>query len=265
MKTVVPKKYIWFGPLIATVITGCFLAAEMPFSNWDYPYQTYACGCLRLVIGFLALVVLRFIYKDEFKRLFCNRIPSKTWIYLIPFWASLVIYIVMFICAEEVSFALLPNFFVNWIIQITTGFWEEAVCRGIFMVGMLCFWKTSVRGRLLTIGTAGLFFGLIHFSSFFFGASIDNALYLMLFSGLWGAFIAAIYMQSENLLLVMLLHVIWDIIVRIPEFFVTVYPEYSIIYYLDEILRLVVLPFAAIGVALFAFKKRYPPQSIRRS
>ena len=141
----------------------------MPFSNWDYPYQTYADGCLRLVIGFLALVVLRFIYKAEFKRLFCNKIHSKTWIYLIPFWASLVIYIVMFICAEEVSFALLPNFFVNWIIQITTGFWEEAVCRGIFMVGMLCFWKTSVRGRLFTIGTAGLFFGLIHFSSFFFG------------------------------------------------------------------------------------------------
>ena len=78
----------------------------------------------------------------------------------------------------------------------------------------------------------------------------------MLFTGLWGAFIAAIYMQSENLLLVMLLHVIWDIIVRIPEFFVTVYSEYSIIYYLDEILRLVVLPFTAVGVALFAFEKK---------
>jgi len=49
---------------------------------------------------------------------------------------------------------------------------------------------------------------------------------------------------------------IWDIIVRIPEFFVTVYPEDSIIYYLDEILRLVVLPFVAIGVALFAFEKK---------
>ncbi len=54
----------------------------------------------------------------------------------------------------------------------------------------------------------------------------------------------------------MLLHAIWDITVRIPEFFVTVYPENSIIYYLDEILRLVVLPFVAIGVALFAFEKK---------
>lgn len=75
------------------------------------------------------------------------------------------------------------------------------------------------RGRIRTILITGLAFGLSHSLNFLFNESVLSCLLQVISCCLWGMFMGAIFMYSKNLTLLMLLHAVWDIVVRIPGAF----------------------------------------------
>lgn len=255
MGKICKKHFTIMTLFIATVLATVFIVAEIPMSGLDYIELTFCDGMLRFIIGVVAIFVFRALDKDACKRIFTQKVPAGVGVILIPFAAALGIYVLIFALADGKTSAYTSDFFLNWITQFTTGFWEEMVCRGIFMLGLLGIFKRTVKGRLFTVVVSGLFFGLLHFSSLFFGTTLEGAFDLFLATFCWGMYVAAVYMYSGNIVLVMIMHTVWDIVVRIPDYFLKAYPDIPLLYYCDTILRFLIFPITAICICVFAFKK----------
>ena len=132
--------------------------------------------------------------------------------------------------------------------QFAVGFFEEAYARGLFMKGLLKFNTSTVKQRLFSCALTGAFFGLTHVLNIFFG---ENPLAQVPGCIVWGFFIAAIYMLTENLPLVMLLHAFSDITPRIIRGlfgFTTVPVAVHVIDVAREVMEFVVLPIVAVYV-----------------
>lgn len=62
----------------------------------------------------------------------------------------------------------------------------------------------------------GVLFGALHILNVLFNHDILYCLYNALNASAFGIFLAAIYLHSKNITLCMVLHAVWDIMIRIP-------------------------------------------------
>ena len=98
---------------------------------------------------------------------------------------------------------------------------------------------------------AGAFFGLSHAPNIIFG---ENPLLQVPSAFLWGMFMAAIYMLSDNLLLPMLLHTFSDSTFRIVDGLFGYVREAALCKAVDNtrsVIDYVVLPLVAILICIF--------------
>lgn len=211
-------------PIIqAAMILAFFYAVEALLVHLDvFPdYNILLCVdiILRITCGIVSMVLLNNYAKSgeskyPVKKLFTNRIPAKTWLFLIP----LILYIVAPFFKLFTAYLFTTTYIVTLIIviiqQFAVGFFEEATHRGLMMNGLIKNNTGTVRQRLFTVFAAGAFFGLSHGLNIFFG---ENPLIQVPSTMLWGMFVAAVYMLSDNLLLVMLLHTLNDSTFRIVD------------------------------------------------
>ena len=134
--------------------------------------------------------------------------------------------------------------------QFAVGYFEEAYARGLFMDGLIRFNTATVKQRLFTVGISGIFFGMTHLFNIFFG---ENPLLQVPSCIVWGFIIAAIYMLTDNLLLVMILHAISDITPRVSHGlfgWTTSLPTLSVIEYSRNIIEYVGFPLVAIYICM---------------
>ena len=228
-------------------------------------YNMLLCAdiLLRIILGTVSLIILnkyakRGESKHPVKKLFTNRIPAGTWIVLIPF----IIYIIAPFFKLFTAYIFTTNIIVTVIIvivqQFATGFFEEATHRGLMMSGLIKYNISTVRQRMVTVFIAGAFFGLSHALNIIFG---ENPLIQVPAAMLWGIFIAAIYMLSDNLLLVMLLHALSDSTFRIVKGlfgYVHDAPICQAIDIIRDVIDYAVLPITAVLICIFydRLKKR---------
>ena len=111
------------------------------------------------------------------------------------------------------------------------------------MCGLLKYCSDTKEGRIITILVAGVIFGLSHGLNFFFGQDVSSTLWQVGSCFIWGTFMAAIFMISRSITLLMILHAVWDIIIRIPNAFFG-FP--------DECLGLTVLDIGGYAVSYLA-------------
>lgn len=173
----------------------------------------------RLGFGIVAISVLAGFYRKRFGGLFTHSVSRITWILLTPVWLNLLSYGVYLIPAESVTGEFAGIFLMVCVQQLATGFLEEATARGVMMSGFLGR-KDRLSFRLAAVIGSGVIFGLAHVTNFLFGGDIVESLWQGLFTAAWGMFMAAIYLVSENLGLMMALHALWDIVVRVPGNFI---------------------------------------------
>ena len=104
---------------------------------------------------------------------------------------------------------------------------------------------------VFTVVIAGAFFGLSHAPNIIFG---ENPLLQVPSAFLWGMFMAAIYMLSDNLLLLMLIHTFSDSTFRIVDGLFGYAREAVLCKVVDNtrsVIDYVVLPFVAILICIF--------------
>ena len=119
------------------------------------------------------------------------------------------------------------------------------------MNGLLMHNTKTVKQRIFTVVIAGAFFGLSHAPNILFG---ENPLLQVPSCFLWGMFIAAIFMLSDNLLLVMLLHAFSDSTFRIVKGLFGYVREAPLCLAIDKartVIDYVVLPVVAILICVF--------------
>ena len=264
-------------PIIqAAVILAVFLAIEaaLVFLGVFPDNNMLLCAdvLLRMIMGTVSLVLLAGYYKRgeskyPVKKLFSNRIPKGTRLVLIPMILYIIAPFFKLFTAYVFSTEAIVTLTIVIIQQFATGYFEEATHRGLMMNGLLMHNTRTVKQRIFTVVIAGAFFGLSHAPNIIFG---ENPLNQVPSSFLWGMFIAAVYMLSDNLLLVMLLHAFSDSTFRIVKGLFGYVREAPICQAVDtarSVIDYVVLPVTAILICVFYDKLREPFSSLspRRS
>lgn len=224
--------------LVATGITECGVIVD---------------SCFRVVFGMITLLLMRKIYQQKFPGLFTARISKETFLYCIPFFLCLMINFLYLPIADHLTTAYLSPFLLACVQQVVVGFWEEAASKGLVMSGMLLKWKNTVKGRIGMVFITGVLFGTLHILNVFVTHDVVSSLWQALYTSAFGVFMAAVYLHSENIVLCMVLHAIWDIVVRIPGNFCENIMEGAVldfIYISRDILELGVLPIVAIIICI---------------
>ena len=207
-------------------------------------------------MGTIALVLLRGYSKRgesrfTVKELFTNRIPKGTWLVLIPIILSIIAPFFKLFTAYVFTTSVIVTLTILIVQQFATGFFEEAVHRALMMNGLIMHNTSTVKQRLFTVVIAGAFFGLSHAPNILFG---ENPLHQVPACFLWGMFIAAVFMLSDNLLLVMLLHAFSDSTFRIVKGLFGIVNDAPICRAVDigrDVIDYVVLPLIAILICIF--------------
>lgn len=208
---------------------------------------------IRIVFGVIALILMKNILQDNFCEQFIMRIPKSTWLFSIPFFMYLGLQFLYLSIAQSITTAYISAFVLSCVQQLATGFFEETASKGLVMSGMLSKWKHTVRGRIYMVFVSGILFGTLHILNILFNGDIIACLWQALYSSAFGVFLAAIYLYSNNIILCMLFHAIWDILIRIPNYFCENIHEGIIldfIYVAQDILELGVFPLVAILICL---------------
>ena len=244
------KKVIKNQIIQAVVIMLVFYAIEIAMVYLDiFPdYNTLLIAdmVLRIIFGTVSIILI----KSPRGPLFTNKLMPKIWLMMLPFLIYISLPLVKIIFADVYVPENIAPLTIVVIQQFTVGFYEEARDRGLLMDGLIKWNTATVKQRLFTVMISGLIFGLSHLPNIFFG---ENPLIQVPATALWGLFIAAIYMLSENLALVMLLHAFSDITPKISHglFGWTTEPAVlKIIEFLGNAFDYVILPLAAVYICI---------------
>lgn len=225
--------------LVATGITKCGLIVD---------------SCIRVVFGVIALLLMRKIYQEKFPNLFTTKISKKTLLYCIPLFLYLAVQFLYFPISGHLTTAYVSYFLLACVQQLATGFWEEAASKGLVMSGMFLKWKGTVKGRIGMVFITGVLFGSLHILNVIINHDIIYCLWNALYASAFGVLLAAIFLHSESLTLCMVLHAVWDIVVRIPGNFcenVSQGAVLNFIYISQDILELGVFPIVAIIICIW--------------
>lgn len=257
------KKNLCITIMQGVAVTAGFLITEIVlnlFGAFDGAIRLYLVDIpLRLIFGTIALVLLAFNFKKQrnqhsLKELFTNALPKSAYILLLPFVLYLIITVLTVITGEakELSVKFAGMYSLNCFQQLATGYFEEGT-RALLMCGLLKYCIDTKKNRLQTIFISGICFGLGHALNFFFGKDIVSTLWQVFNCFIWGLFIAAIYMLSKNLTLIMVMHAAWDIAIRVPNAF-CVLPENSVLLDVMNILMTIIdygiLPVTAVYICI---------------
>ena len=229
------KKGIAIPLIQGVVMTYAFLLVEFIFQElglFDGVLKLYLTdSALRFLFGGVTLFLIAVNYKKQrslysLKEYFTNRFSAKTFIYLFPFILYLISILVLPVFSNVHSFKAAGEFALNCLQQLGTGFYEEAV-RVLILCGLMKFLCGTRAGVVKTVIISGALFGLSHALNFLYGQDILSTLWQVVSCAFWGAYMAAIFLYSRNLTLLMILHAVWDIVIRIPNAFFG-FPDSSI-------------------------------------
>lgn len=210
-------------------------------------------SCIRVVFGVIALLLMQMIYREQFVKLFTAKISKRTWLYCIPFLLYLAIEFLNFPIADHLTTAYVSYFLLACVQQLATSFWEEAASKGLVMSGMLSKWKSTISGRIGTVLTTGILFGTLHILNVLFSNDIISCLWNAIYTSTFGIFLAAIYLQSNSITLCMILHAVWDIVIRVPGNFCENVKEGLVLTFINiakDVLQLGVFPIVAIIICV---------------
>ena len=231
----ISKKGVAIPLIQGVVMTYAFLLVEFIFQElglFDGVLKLYLTdSALRFLFGGVTLFLIAANYKKQrslysLKEYFTNRFSAKTFIYLFPFILYLISILVLPVFSNVLSFKAAGEFALNCLQQLGTGFYEEAV-RVLILCGLMKFLCGTRAGVVKTVIISGALFGLSHALNFLYGQDILSTLWQVVSCALWGAYMAAIFLYSRNLTLLMILHAVWDIVIRIPNAFFS-FPDSSI-------------------------------------
>lgn len=259
----VDKKGILIAIVFSLIITAVFLLIEIItkdcFMAAGYTRFYLLDSVIRFIFGIVAAIVLLVFFKRPFNKTFAAQIPKSVWLMLIPVYVYFLSYFTLIGVIESVS-AYTISFLACAVQQLATGLFEETVYRGIVMKPFEKYYSEK-RWRIIAVVTSGLVFGLSHMFNFIFSGDVLGSIRQALFTAIWGMFIAAIYMISDNLLLVIIIHAFWDIWIRIPQFYFNMSEKATVLYSIGEILRFIIHPFVlgimAILIAMYAKRVKH--------
>lgn len=208
------NKKAWIGIVYAVAVAAVFTAISLLVMKWlsGTPWYLFS-SLLRLSSGVLALMLMCKTYERRGTEILAPR-QNKAALragagFGIFFLYYLILYAVGFGRIAGLSFGIVVSRIL--LQQLTTGFYEEVVFRGLVLEGYFHQVRKTWQVRLLYAAVSFLLFGAIHVVT-------GWDLWRFLSTGMIGFAFAAIYLQSRNLILPMILHFVYDIFANLAGY-----------------------------------------------
>lgn len=97
-------------------------------------------------------------------------------------------------------------------VYLSTGFFEEILCRGFLTTFMIGKWGMTKKGLYLAVILSSSVFGVIHFVNFFMGRlSLLSVVTQVLYAMFFGVFFAACVLRNNSIWPTIILHAVFDI------------------------------------------------------
>lgn len=98
------------------------------------------------------------------------------------------------------------------LVYLSTGFYEEILCRGFMMTVMIRKWGTTKKGIYFAVIASSMIFGLIHLISLFMGRiSLMASITQVLYATFSGVFFAACVLRNKSIWPAIITHAIFNI------------------------------------------------------
>ncbi len=98
------------------------------------------------------------------------------------------------------------------LVYLSTGFYEEILCRGFMLTVMIRKWGNTKRGIYLAALTSSMIFGLLHIVSLFVGRiSLMASITQVLYTAFVGVFFVACVLRNNSIWPAIIFHAIFNI------------------------------------------------------
>ena len=198
--------------LTATVFSSISLIVALNYLEGT-PWFIFS-SVLRLVFGLAVLYLLKKLYDREPKEVLRFRNGRETFAAASGFLLYFAYYLIVYAVGASGIKGMTAGLLISKVIlqQLTTGFYEEILFRGL-MCGGYRYTKGGFGRKLGYALLSSALFGAVHILTGF-----DLTRFLQ--TGAIGFAFAVIYLQTDNILLLMILHFVYDIFANMAGFIV---------------------------------------------
>ncbi len=208
------SKRSWIGIVYAVAVAAVFIVISLVVMEWlsGTPWYLFS-SLLRLSFGVLALMLMCRTYERKAAEIFMPRENQAALRAGAGFGIFFLYYLILYAVGFGRIAGLSPGIIVSRILlqQLTTGFYEELVFRGLVLEGYFHQDRKTWQVRLRYAAVSFLLFGAIHVVT-------EWDLWRFLSTGMIGFAFAAIYLRSRNLMLPMILHFVYDIFANLAGY-----------------------------------------------
>lgn len=203
----------WVGVLVSVLLTAVFVAISLGVNRFIHstPWFLFS-SFLRLLFGSVILLIIKKIYHISISEIFSFKNAKDASVAAIGFIVYFLYYVVLVCIGVKGIGGLTVGLLISKVIlqQLTTGFYEELNYR--FLICRGCFYsKRGLGTKLIYALCSAAIFGGLHVIT-----GWDT--YTFLQTGAIGFAFAVIYLQSENIVLPMALHFVYDVIANMTGF-----------------------------------------------
>lgn len=203
----------WIGIILSLFLTIVFVAISLTVNKiiQGTPWFLFS-SCLRIVFGVLILYIVKKVFGKNAKEVFCFKNGKEAVIAATGFLVYFIYFVILYGVGIKSITGLTADLFLTKVIlqQLATGFYEEIHYRVLMCEGYR-FTKGGFSRKLIYALISSVLFASIHIIG-----GWDTITFLR--TGAIGFAFSAIYLQSGNILLPMILHFVYDIVANMNGF-----------------------------------------------
>ena len=198
------------GSLTAAVFCSISLIVVLNFLKGT-PWYIFS-SALRLVFGLVVLYLLKKLYDKDAKEVFRFNDPQAAFAASAGFLLFFVYTAASFCIGAKAVTGFTAGLLISRVIlqQLTTGFYEEILFRALMCEG----YRYTKGGTAIKLGFAlfsSVIFGAVHILT---GWDITR----FIETGMIGFAFAVVYLQTDNIILPMILHFVYDVIINFGNY-----------------------------------------------
>ena len=168
---------------------------------------SYDTAFLKLSLLLMVILMMREIYQGDF----CFYFRTKNLFKGILLGWPLILVIILNLLGTDFSRPIVLEGLIMLLIEnAIVGLYEEVLVRGFLVGHMLYHWKNDKRKVFKAVLWSSVIFGVLHIGNIFSGHGVVSTLIQVFYSTILGIVFAAVYIRTQNLWSIAIIHGIVD-------------------------------------------------------
>lgn len=168
---------------------------------------SYDATFLRLSLLLIVILMMREIYQGDF----CFHFQTENLLKGFLLGWPLVLVMILNLLGTDFSRPIVLDGFVMTLTEYAiVGLYEEVLVRGFLVGHMMYHWRDDKRKVFKSVLWSSVIFGVLHIGNIFSGQGVATTLFQISYSTILGIVFAAVYIRTQNLWSVVIIHGLID-------------------------------------------------------